>query len=657
MKKRLKSSKQRGSAFVTTFGIMAFLAVGAVVFVDASTQTIRESRRSTDDMISTNICEAGVQEQLRQLWRPFKTSQIFDSLDSALNNASPSHPKNSAAGSLQNQNRYVSGVIDYNKLDNYNRIVTVRSVGWVDADNDSTLDNGEVRKVVDVAFVMSLARSQVFDYTYFINNYGWMTGFNESNLIVNGDMRANGNFDFTGSAAINGSVMASPNTKLEPDAQGIVNALPVKWTKSAYESAIAGSTGMPSRWRPSYSSSKHGAYGTETFANWRDVAYSPTGEVVDGSLFGAFRADVNGIFDWTRTSSGSSPTTTLLDTTATTELPMPDLSNISKYQDLSEDYVDNKLTYGDGTANPNFGQGAWLEVWNSSTNSYQRLSNNGNVSGSAVLVGTSSKPIKLHGPVTVSQDVVIKGTIQGQGTIYSGRNVHILGSVQYKDAPDFRGSDATAVDNSNEKKDFLGLAARGSVIFGNPSRFNSGIMYYMTPPFTKGRYDDAGNYIPPFNAYDYDSSGVQKYKSVVSSTTLNNMSSAIDVVDAIIYTNNVAGGSLAQGGTGFVLNGTIISKDEALVVSSLPLRMNYDNRIKERGINKQPLIDIDLPRSPKLIRSTWQDWGMSRMPVVAPASNRALGLPGIIAPLLGKGTYKLRGGGFGFGHGADNDDN
>ena len=34
-----------------------------------------------------------------------------------------------------------------------------------------------------------------------------------------------------------------------------------------------------------------------------------------------------------------------------------------------------------------------------------------------------------------------------------------------------------------------------------------------------------------------------------------------------------------------------------MVAWSLPIRMNYDNRIREREVTRQPLLDLDLPRT------------------------------------------------------------
>ena len=52
-----------------------------------------------------------------------------------------------------------------------------------------------------------------------------------------------------------------------------------------------------------------------------------------------------------------------------------------------------------------------------------------------VIVGTDAQPIQIDGPVVVEGDVIIKGVVSGQGTIYAGRNVHIVGDITYTDPP------------------------------------------------------------------------------------------------------------------------------------------------------------------------------------------------------------------------------
>ncbi len=599
MTRKVRRKNQRGFALISIFGVLTLVAIATTAYVSSATQTVRIANQNRSETDLQQVCEAGVQHFLVTNWKPFKVAQKFDTLDANFEGATSGNPKGTISSSLDSKRKYSAGAVGYSEVDSYNRVVTIRCVAWNDANNNNAINTNEDRKVVDVQVVFSLGRSAVFDYTYFVNNYGWMTGFGQNDLIVNGDMRANGNFDFSGGTpTVNGSVYASANDKLVPPAEGLVNINPFQHTNSAYNGA------SQSRRRQAYDETKHGAKGSDEYEKWRDFLYDKAGGAVNNKFFGSIVGDVNGYRTYDNT---------WIDNTPTQELLMPDLNDITKYTALSNSYVDTRATFDNGAANPDYNQGAYVKVWNSGTNSYQRLDTNGVVSGSGVLIGTTDRPILIHGPVTFTQDCVIKGTIQGQGTVYTGRNIHVVGDVKYKNPPDFRGNDPQQIDNENSAKDMIALAARGSVMMGNTKQYSYPYpLYYMTPPFTKGRYDEYGNWIPPFNALETDSTGKKRYQSVYGDDYINSISQNIHQMDCVLYTNYLGGGRLAEGGGGCVFNGTIISKDEAMVLYSLPMVMNYDHRIRERKITKKPLIDLNLPRTPVLIRSSWQDRGTIR---------------------------------------------
>jgi hypothetical protein len=100
------------------------------------------------------------------------------------------------------------------------------------------------------------------------------------------------------------------------------------------------------------------------------------------------------------------------------------------------------------------------------------------------------------------------------------------------------------------------------------------------------------------------------YQSVVPDAIINALATNVDQIDAVIYTNFCGGGNIGTGG-GLIMNGSIITKNEAMVVWSLPMFENYDTRIRENSLTQTPLIDIDLPRSPNVVQDTWQDRGFS----------------------------------------------
>lgn len=56
------------------------------------------------------------------------------------------------------------------------------------------------------AMVQKSAASEVFDYEYFLNNWGWWWG---SSITGNGGNRANGDFDFRGNPTVNGVIIAT----------------------------------------------------------------------------------------------------------------------------------------------------------------------------------------------------------------------------------------------------------------------------------------------------------------------------------------------------------------------------------------------------------------------------------------------------------------
>ena len=99
--------------------------------------------------------------------------------------------------------------------------------------------------------------------------------------------------------------------------------------------------------------------------------------------------------------------------------------------------------------------------------------------GVLVLEGTQANPIVVNGPVVVASDVIIKGYVKGQGTIYSGRNVHIVGNIQYVNPPSWSGKRA---NSDNSSKDMLGLMAKGNIVMGDytDSNWLSSIRTYLT---------------------------------------------------------------------------------------------------------------------------------------------------------------------------------
>ena len=233
--------------------------------------------------------------------------------------------------------------------------------------------------------------------------------------------------------------------------------------------------------------------------------------------------------------------------------------------------------------------------------------------GTMSLVGTAAHPIEVDGPVVVSEDVVLKGVISGQGTIYAGRNVHIIDDLTYDDPPEWPKPDynpeTTASNNVNS--DLVALCAKGNVVMGN---YRHGgwnyVRYFIRPPFTSPYIVDAtdadigyvsyyqgddpyfdGNYTSYDGGVKGDGSSRRYYESSLSDSAFNALgpSNNINQIDALVYTNHLVGGRVRN----MNFNGSVIGRDEGIVFSGY-VTMNYDYRVKERG---NEYININLPLS------------------------------------------------------------
>jgi len=201
--------------------------------------------------------------------------------------------------------------------------------------------------------------------------------------------------------------------------------------------------------------------------------------------------------------------------------------------------------------------------------------------------------------------------VTGQGSIYAGRNVHIIDDVTYADPPNWpkpdTNADVTAADNAN--KDLLALCAKGNVIIGNyqSSQWNY-CTNYLKPPFTKPYEVDAtdasigyvsyyqngepyfdGNYTAYDGGAKTDGSNRRYYESSLSSAEWNalNATNQVSQVDALIYNNHATSGRIINS----EFNGSIIARDEALVFQG-SITVNYDYRFKQ---NAAEYVGVDLP--------------------------------------------------------------
>ena len=300
-----------------------------------------------------------------------------------------------------------------------------------------------------------LDQSPVFDNAYFVNNYGWMNG---SSIVINGKMRANGNVSLSGST-VNGFIYAAKNSEVGANGTVSLSSSPQIKNASSYRSAYG------NRARPDYDDyATADAYDAPARSG---AITKPTRYEYDDD------GDIVSRIGGTRTGSSDEA----IVNEYAPAVPMPFVSDLQDYVDYARDeraknnskaqLTAPAYSYTDGLGKTRSVAAKTVDVHytGAGPSGDAALADN----GALVLIGTKTNPIRIDGPVVVDSDVVIKGYVKGQGTIYSGRNVHIIGDIIYSDPPTWAHPDAddAATADRNATKDMLGLVAKGNIVIGD----------------------------------------------------------------------------------------------------------------------------------------------------------------------------------------------
>jgi len=477
-----------------------------------------------------------------------------------------------ALNQLQLDNAYPDSIFSIQVLDvdtsnlEYGDIkikVCSKTGGNVALDPCTTTDStATANRTITAVIRFQLGQSPVFDYGYFINNFGYWWG---GPLNVNADMRANGDFELNGQPNVNGDVYASANA--ESGAVGDIPCDNSPCTNSDTLSEYLNDFNTPLEARPGSPSALDGEEG---------------------------EYDVEGGYNGTPIFQPQSESIT-----------MPYLGDIGFYQSYAQT-KNGTLTCPD----PLTGDPTVI---------------NATFTGVLACAGTSSNPIVINGPVVITDDVILSGKVQGQGTIYAGRNVHIIGNIEYKDDPKWSkpDTDPDYTETTNASKDFLGLAAKGNIIIGdytdsyhqtwmNNLLSESGTYsvtheYIIDPSDVSLGYNNCtgtcipnggdqsalwfnGDYTLPDGYVREDDTERLFYESTLTETDFQNLlpTNSIERIDAVAYTNHAYAGLLLDSDP--AINGAVVSRDEGMVVYP-GFHLNYDVRVKKNAF------DFYLPRS------------------------------------------------------------
>jgi len=574
----LSSKRERGSAFfiVVLLSTTAIILIGA--FLSTALGRVRNVELQVEESSAYNAAESGMNAIVEQVWGIYRSASPgirMDALD-------PLDGKFTATDRLVLNNRKMG------RSDFVAQVREVRVVGnnYADVEFTCTAENNGATKSLVSVVRYGRRPSRVFDNAYFINNFGWLWG---SGITANGDVRSNGNFSVK-SATVNGDIFASENSEI--GAAGTVDG-------TSYHETIANyNTSAPLRTRP-----------TTPSAPSEDLNGN-------GLLDPGEDLNANGQLDLYEYGGGYDGDSERFPKQEPIEMPY--LGDLQVYRDLAKA---KKGTISQG------GKVVVNNVLGDDTGEDDKI----------LLVGTVSDPIVLNGPVVIEGDIAIRGVVTGRGTIYAGRNVHIIGNLQYQDPPEWKKpiTDKDAVKTANLPKDLIGLAAKGSIVMGDytESLWRSNTDKYQKPPFTApyivdptdasngyiSYYDGNGDPVFDGNYRALDgglrddgaggTTGRRFFESSFADADIRAKADPgyVTQIDAILYTNHLLTGRVGA----CKWNGTLVSRDEAIIYSG-SIEMNYDVRVRGDGYE---YIDIFLPREPDYRVLYWGE-SLGKEPVV-----------------------------------------
>ncbi|MGE3164794.1 MAG: hypothetical protein AB7O52_07805 [Planctomycetota bacterium] len=595
MRKSGRSGEQ-GSILVAVMVFFIVSAAFVATVIATSRLKLQTARAASLDLSAKYVAEAGVQIQinairnLRDLATMAAPFAGIDALDSTAAEGVGNFSQTLAALDVIDSSGTTIGQVDVaidvlNRAAPGTRDIAITSIAYVPSkadfvDDPKNCSRSEVTSMIRLA----LSEAEVFDYSYFINHWGWFYG---NTIIANGNVRANGQFDFGGyGATVNGT----------PRYESANGADLIGYRDDNNDGVTDGSDG--------------GAY-----SGWA---------IVNAQNVNGMAADPVNQHEWQES------------------LPMPNLSDLGVYEAIALAEGGTISVGGTVVANGVLGDDP-----GEASNLY--------------LVGTAATPIVLNGPIVARGDVIISGVVQGQGTIYSGRNVYVPANLTYATAPSPSipaGTDEATVEgwrSSNSGADALGLFAREHVVIGNylDSSWQANVKSWVNhslneseedagidgiqgtangPDGVAGTADDdllendgvwttdvytaadaalgaipAGKSVGdpiPGTGEDIDGDGAYDPRTAMAEFNLGtslatatawagnkpaavtNFSTIATIyfsrIDANFYTNHTLAALMINWGGDIIMNGSLVSRNESIIYGANHIYMNHDARLHGR---------------------------------------------------------------------------
>ncbi len=414
---------ERGVALPAALILAVALTVAVAAFLTHTSTEVVQTRKNIASVRAFCYAEAGLnyaQGQLLRGWQLATFAAPFHFVDYDTITTLPADMV--LQEGTPKEGTFHVEIIDLSTPYKDARDVSVKSTGTY---------QGETRSVV-ATFCLELKPSRVFDYTYFLNHWGWTEGI-PSSFKMNGNVRANGHFSFSSSSLY---VNGNPESR---------------WVRGTERYKDSG--GIYSGFSITGASSLHGMGGLEVNQHMHEDL------------------NENGLLDSGEDHNQDEKLTN------PDHVPMPNLTEMGFYEDYAKSW--------------NEGAGSSIRIEGAGEGGADLVVSDGvcgddpGEKGNMVLWGTEENPIVIDGPVVVRGALIIKGYVKGKGSLYVEGNAYIPDNLMYVNSPvgkpdwdyfDYSSPEqryqawlqaASVWRQANADKDGLGLFARESVVVGD----------------------------------------------------------------------------------------------------------------------------------------------------------------------------------------------
>jgi len=202
-KKIIMSSRchsEKGAILVTSLILSVCLFGLVLATTTISSLELTKSRRSINDVKAVCLAESGIEQSIHFLNQAVKKTDFFDPMLGLHNLFNGNTTITPFTGEEVTESGFKIGEfsVSLNAVEDAEGItITIESTGYIPAAPANLPPGRQVKSWSSLSATVRYepASSGVFDYAYFINNWGWFYG---NTIECNGNVRSNGQFDAAG---------------------------------------------------------------------------------------------------------------------------------------------------------------------------------------------------------------------------------------------------------------------------------------------------------------------------------------------------------------------------------------------------------------------------------------------------------------------------